>query len=193
MAAPPPASRRKARALPHGEAELWRSAMRDVRPLQRRPKTAAAPPDAPPEMPPPRRSAAIAAPASRPLAPLEDGRAPGLDKRTAERLKRGRYPIEARLDLHGMVQEEAHRALTGFVAEAAARGQRCVLVITGKGLRRLAEAQEAPLSGDLGILRAAVPRWLGEPALRPHILAVTAAQPRHGGGGALYVLLRRQR
>ncbi|HZS83098.1 MAG TPA: Smr/MutS family protein [Stellaceae bacterium] len=124
------------------------------------------------------------------LRPIAGARAPGLDKASAERLKRGRYPIEARLDLHGMTQDEAHRALIAFIAEAAAAGLRCVLVITGKGLRRLGEAEAA---GDSGILRQSVPRWLNEAPSRARILAFSAARPQHGGGGALYILLRRQR
>ena len=87
-----------------------------------------------------------------------------------------------------MTQEVAHRALDSFIGGAAKQGLRCVIVITGKGLRGLAESV-----GDAGILRNAVPRWLNESNLRPKILAFTAAQPRDGGGGALYVLLRRAR
>ncbi len=182
------------RRVPSGaETALWQAALRDVRPLAGRP------PPAPSPVPPPAEAvapAAIAPPAPRPgsavlAPPLAAGRAPGLDKASAERLKRGRYPLDARLDLHGLTQDKAHRALAGFIATAAARGARCVLVITGKGLSGspgAAEASEAP-----GVLRRAVPRWLGEPALRPAILAYAAAQPRDGGAGALYVLLRRRR
>ncbi|MGE0259715.1 MAG: Smr/MutS family protein [Alphaproteobacteria bacterium] len=103
----------------------------------------------------------------------------GLDRRSAERLRRGRFPIEARLDLHGMTQAEAHRALAGFVSGSRAIGRRVVLVITGHGR----------ISG--GILKSAVPRWLNEPELRRHMLAMTRAQPCDGGAGALYLLLRK--
>jgi DNA-nicking Smr family endonuclease len=116
-------------------------------------------------------------PSRQPPPPLD--RFAGLDRASAERLKRGRTPVEARLDLHGMTQDEAHRALSGFVAMSRAAGRRCVLVITGHGR----------MGG--GILKAAVPRWLGEPGERRHVLAITPAQPRDGGAGALYVLLRR--
>jgi DNA-nicking Smr family endonuclease len=105
----------------------------------------------------------------------------GIDRANAERLKRGKHPVEARLDLHGMTQDEAHRALAGFIRGALADGMRCVLVITGRG----------KIGG--GVLRAAVPRWLDEPELRPHLLAIATAQPRDGGAGALYVMLRRTR
>ncbi|HEY5209792.1 MAG TPA: Smr/MutS family protein [Stellaceae bacterium] len=107
---------------------------------------------------------------------------PGLDRRSALRLKRGQRAIEARLDLHGMTQIEAHRALAGFITRSHAAGKRALLVITGKGLKE-----------GSGVLRAAVPRWLGEPALRPRVLAVTPAMPKDGGAGALYILLRRAR
>ncbi|MGE5271672.1 MAG: Smr/MutS family protein [Thiohalocapsa sp.] len=107
------------------------------------------------------------------------GRHPGVDRATAERLRRGRYPVEASLDLHGMTQDEAHRALTRFVAMSRVAGRRCLLVVTGHGRS----------SG--GILKAAVPRWLDEPALRPHLLLTAPARPQHGGHGALYLLLRR--
>jgi len=89
--------------------------------------------------------------------------------------------IEARLDLHGMTQDEAYSALRRFVPGSRLRGRRCILVITGHGRT----------SG--GILKTMVPRWLNEPGLRQDLLAVTAAQPRDGGGAALYLLLRRNR
>jgi DNA-nicking Smr family endonuclease len=91
--------------------------------------------------------------------------------------------IEGRLDLHGMTQREAHRALAEFVSASGAAGRRCVLVITGRGLG----------SDHPGILQCAVPRWLAESPLRGEILAIAPAQPRHGGAGALYLLLRRRR
>jgi DNA-nicking Smr family endonuclease len=127
----------------------------------------------------PERSAA-AAPARPPepeLPPLD--RLAGVDRATADRLRRGRRPVEASLDLHGMTQAEAHRALAAFIAGSRAAGRRCTLVITGHGR----------LSG--GVLKAAVPRWLDEPDLRRAVLAIAPARPQHGGAGALYVLLRR--
>lgn len=113
---------------------------------------------------------------------LDHRRAPGLDKGTAGRLAKGMMAIDAVIDLHGLTQPVAHAALSRFIAGSADLGRRCVLVITGKGSREGA-----------GILRAEVPRWLTEPALKGLILAFTPAQPKHGGGGALYVLLKRRR
>jgi DNA-nicking Smr family endonuclease len=118
--------------------------------------------------------------------PLAPSRFAAMDRANAERLRRGKHPIEGRLDLHGMTQIEAYRALARFIAEARTAGKRCVLVITGRG------ASKGP-DGGAGVLRAAVPRWLDEPEFRTNVLAVAVAQPRDGGGGALYVMLRRTR
>jgi DNA-nicking Smr family endonuclease len=157
------------------DAALWRQATRNVSPLPPRARSPAGPPPDPAE-PAKARPVASTAPA---LPPLAVDRFPEIDRSSAERLKRGRQPIEGRLDLHGMTQDEAHRALAGFVRASRAVGKRCVLVITGRGA----------LGG--GVLRSAVPRWLAEPALRPHLLAIATAKPRDGGAGALYVMLRR--
>lgn len=113
---------------------------------------------------------------------LEAGVFAGLDKRTAQRLKRGQLAIEARLDLHRLTQDEAHRALIHFIGEAAAQGKRTALVITGKGLRA---------SGEVGVLRTMVPRWLNQSPLRPKIVAFCEAAPKDGGSGALYLRLRK--
>jgi DNA-nicking Smr family endonuclease len=118
---------------------------------------------------------------------------PGLDARTSERLKRGQLPIEGRLDLHGMSQGEARRALDGFIAEAHASGRRAVLIITGKGLKPRHDYEDPWHGIGRGILKQATPRWLNEAPNRARVLAFTEAQPRHGGGGALYVLIRRLR
>jgi DNA-nicking Smr family endonuclease len=100
-----------------------------------------------------------------------------LDRRSAQRLKRGQMTIEARLDLHGLTQDEAHRALDRFIARAVSAKQRNLLVITGKS----------------GVLHGAVPLWLAQGDNRARILALARAHVAHGGAGALYVLLRRQR
>ena len=166
------------------ERDLWRRATGDVKPLAARPARAlAGTAEEPPATKPAHRTLPAAAKPVAHLPSLEPGDSPGLDRRSAERLRRGRVGIEARLDLHGMTQEEAHRALARFIRRAAEEGRRLVLVITGKG----------SLTGERGVLRAAVPRWLNEAALRPSILSFTWAQPKDGGSGALYVLLRRRR
>jgi DNA-nicking Smr family endonuclease len=173
------------------ESELWRRAMQDARPLKRGHRTAkkatATPPASPAEPPLPARPKRSLPPPPAPLPPkppeLELGRTAGVDKRLAERLKRGQLPVEAMLDLHGLTQQEAHRQLDGFLALSANAGRRCVLVITGKGVWR----------SESGILKEMVPRWLNEAPNRARLLAIATAQPRHGGSGALYVLLKRRR
>ncbi len=120
-----------------------------------------------------------------PQADLSHDAAPGVDKRTLQRLIKGQMPIEGRLDLHGHTQEPAHRALDAFIQGAYSAGRRCVLIITGKGLRLD--------TGEIGVLRQSVPKWLNSPKLRSMVLAIRHATPKDGGEGALYVLLRRKR
>ena len=126
-----------------------------------------------------------------PPAPAVPPAAAGLDKRTAERFRKGEMPIDARLDLHGLTQDRAHVALGAFIARAYAAGQRCVIVVTGKGAG--ARDDDAVIPERRGVLKDSVPRWLKEPGLAGFVLAMAPAQARHGGSGALYVLLRRQR
>lgn len=116
---------------------------------------------------------------------LQHGDTPGVDKRTAARFKRGLMPIEATLDLHGHTRDSAQSALTAFLQAHQGAGRRCVLVITGKGLKG---EDWSP-----GVIREAVPGWLNTPPLRSIVLSFAYAQPQHGGSGALYVLLKRNR
>jgi DNA-nicking Smr family endonuclease len=179
------------------DVSLWRHVTRDTRPLAKRPTPAkqdatppAKRPPAPPvaEPKPPARTAA-APPAAPPKMPtLDKGTVAGVDKRTAGRLKRGKLPVEGRLDLHGLTQNEAERALSTFLARSQERGHRCVLVITGKGGERRGADFERT-----GVLRRMVPLWLNAPGNRARVLAFDEAQAQHGGGGALYVLLKRLR
>ncbi len=204
-------AKKRARFLTEEEERLWRTAMRDVARLRSgRARTApenATPssPDSPKETPPaaaaktgasgkgravPTAPLAASLARSRPATPLGIGQTAGLDKRTAERLDKGRLPIEGRLDLHGMVQSAAHSALTFFIQQAWASDKRCVLVITGKGGR---SSRAAFSDTETGVLRRSVPRWLNEAALRDKVLKFSYAQPKDGGEGALYILLRRRR
>ena len=143
------------------------------------------------------RKVAPAVSKNRTPIPLQDGRTvekplpkpvartPGdqeVDRRTDQKLKRGQYPVDFTLDLHGLTQAAAHDKLLATLRRSHTQGLRCVLVITGKGR---GEGQ--------GVLRRKVPEWLVEESLRSIVLRSHAAQPEHGGGGALYVLLRRKR
>ena len=169
------------------EKLLWVEAMRDAKALPRRQR----------QVPKPEAKKAVTAkpgPArprpttpkvrkAPPPPPLAAGAIVDVDRRTAERLKRGQMEVEATLDLHGHTRAEAHGELDAFLAAAHAGGRRCVLIVTGKG---------ASKAGG-GVLRAEVPKWLNEAPNRDRILAFAGARPQHGGGGALYVLLRRRR
>nr|WP_246781454.1 Smr/MutS family protein [Rhodoblastus sphagnicola] len=115
-----------------------------------------------------------------PLAPIE--------KKLRRRLASGREAIDDRIDLHGMTQAQAHHALIGFIHRAVAQDARIVLVITGKG------GPASETSGlERGVLRRAAPLWLREPSLRALVVSVEEAARPHGGGGAFYVRLRRNR
>ncbi len=117
------------------------------------------------------------------------------DAKQARRLKRGRTDIEARLDLHGMVQSEAHASLRRFLKSCQANGLRTVLVITGKGgtggvQRRGGDTDLWGRGVELGILKRNVPLWLAEPELRRMVVSYTDAAIQHGGQGAIYVHIR---
>jgi|AntRauTorcE11897_2_1112592.scaffolds.fasta_scaffold06004_2 DNA-nicking Smr family endonuclease len=107
-----------------------------------------------------------------------------VDGRTQQRLRRGQIPIDVHLDLHGMIQETAHRNLVQTVTRAYQQNQRLVLVITGKGTRS---------KGGGGVLRRQVPEWCNLSPLAEIILNITSARPKHGGEGAYYIFLRRKR
>ena len=131
--------------------------------------------------------------------PLVPGQLAGLDRRSGERLRKGQMPVEAKLDLHGMTQQAAHGAVANFVESQHAAGARCVLIVTGKGgkaadpFQPKAVPDRFSFSGGRGVLKEALPRWLNEPRLREHIIAVQPASRPHGGEGAVYVLLKRKR
>lgn len=170
------------------EQALWQKMTGDVTPLADReaPEPGVAPRARKRKsetVPQARRPAAAPPPSPVKREALTHGASPGVDRRTADKLRRGLLPIEARLDLHGMTQAEAHGRLVTFVEGQQAAGRRCVLVVTGKGTWR----------EEGGVLRDAVPRWLNEPGLRARILCFSHAQPKDGGEGALYVLLKRLR
>lgn len=180
------------RSVSREEHSLWRRVTDDVAPLSPEPPED---PSQEAEVRPTKATArksqskpsAAAPPPAAPAAAgqhpeLAPGKTAGLDKRNAQRLKRGQLRPEARVDLHGMIQLEAHAALNDFVAECHMAGLRSVLVITGKGSVR-----------DGGVLRRMVPRWLNQAPLRGMVIAIEQATPRDGGAGAYYLLLRRRR
>ncbi len=196
--------RRRSRSLTEDERKLWRAVTKDATPMarSRRPlppaeETPVALPVEPRTLAPmPRQTARPAAPVPR--APSGPPPLTGLDRRLSQRLARGQMEVEATLDLHGHTQERAHGALLDFIARGRARGLRCLLVITGKGASPYARhtlhgAEFYEVPERQGVLRSAVPRWLAEPDFRAHVSGFQPAHPKHGGGGAFYVWLRRKR
>jgi DNA-nicking Smr family endonuclease len=166
------------RDLREDERELWDHVTRDVR--KPRARKVAPPRKAVPETKPVARKKTVAEPvritvAAAPPPAKRPAPAFGVDGATAERLRRGKIEPEAVLDLHGLTQAQAYTRLVTFVRRGHEMGNRCLLVITGKG----------------AVLRELLPRWLEE--LRAAVTGVQSAHVRHGGGGAFYVYLRRKR
>ena len=112
-----------------------------------------------------------------------------MDRKTHEKMTRGKISPEARIDLHGMTVSEAHPELIRFILNAQSDGLRLVLVITGKGKPG---PDHGPIPIRYGVLKHQVPHWLRLPPLGPAVLQVTEAHLRHGGTGAYYVYLRRR-
>jgi DNA-nicking Smr family endonuclease len=182
------------RSLSDDERALWETVTRAIAPLRRRkakikateqaePIAAPLPPAKQPRKtvkaaPPP--PAPIQRPAPPPLAPL--------GRRMRQKLGRGSEPIDARIDLHGMTQVDAHVALAHFLRRAQHDGARVVLVITGKGARLGADTYS-----ERGVLKRQVPLWLESAELRPLVIGFESAGAGHGGAGALYVRVRRGR
>jgi DNA-nicking Smr family endonuclease len=185
---------------------LWREIARQIKPLRPQRETdesgRPAPPSAatPDEPPRPNRPAKPPGQPHRPSAPRHPAMPAltGIDRRMQRRLIRGAADIDARLDLHGESIETARVQLQRFLADARAQGHRLVLVITGKGAspftsHTLHGTGHFHSPERLGRLRRMVLEWLNEPEFRTHVSGFQPAHPRHGGGGALYVRLRRPR
>lgn len=190
----------RGRRLSDEELALWSGLVRSVAPLRRAKKSGkspdaaagaeSAPAPAKPRVPPPVRPGAAPRPVSpsaetAPLAPL--------GRRLKQRVARGREPIDARIDLHGMTQRQAHAALWNFLQRARADGARIALVVTGKGAGRGERDPSLDQNIERGVLKRQVPHWLSLPQFRSLIVGFEHAHIGHGGEGALYVRLRRQR
>ena len=137
-----------------------------------------------------KKEAVVPLPKPKPPSPIAT-----FDRKKMRKIRTGQADIEARIDLHGMRQDEAHIALVGFLHRCQAKGQRWILVITGKG--KLADRDDdAPFDmtrqRERGVLKRNVPRWLDEPELRSLVVSYTTAAAQHGGEGALYVHLRKR-
>lgn len=196
------------RRLSEDERALWNRVAGSTRRLHHAPdpipegRKAPLPPAPPPppepaawaDFAPPRRPAtsAVSLDLVRPLAEALRARPPQMDAGLHRRMVRGKLEPEARIDLHGLTRAQAQSALTGFLMSAQARGQRLVLVITGKGGRE-AEDHAAPMPRRTGALRHDLPHWLHQAPLRAAVLELRPAHRSHGGEGAFYVYLRRKR
>ena len=176
------------RSLSDDEHALWTGIARSITPLSRKRQsakpsagggvseagaTAASPPPAPQQDAPRKRNAPPPVP---------------LGRRLKQRVARGRDPIDARLDLHGFTQMQAHAELLRFLRRAQADGARIALVVTGKGTSRGDDD-----ATERGVLKRQVPLWLALPEFRPLVVGFEAAHAGHGGQGALYIRLRRLR
>ncbi len=113
-----------------------------------------------------------------------------MDKKTHGKMKKGKMVPEARIDLYGMTVDRAHQALRAFILRAVQNDMRLVLVITGKGRH---QDDDGPIPVRHGILRHQLPHWLSVPPLSQLVLQITSAHARHGGTGAYYIYLRRNR
>ena len=179
---------RRKRTLSEEEHALWQSVAKQLKPLRKKHRVASppavrseaeiapakpvrAPSEIPVIAPPPKK------PMTPPLVPL--------GRRERSQLSKGKKEIEARLDLHGMTQARAHRALSGFLHRAHGDGLTFVLVITGKG--------KVGAEAERGVLRRQVPQWLSQPEFRTLVVGFEEAHVGHGGAGALYVRIRRSR
>lgn len=179
------------RVLTEEERELFESTFGDAKPLKkspRRPKKKTETQRATAALPKPKAKSEPSPSVSR--------RTVGIDGNTADRLRRGQVEPQARLDLHGLTERDAHRTLVTFLRSARARKLRFVLIVTGKGDRGRTANEESAFDlglemGMRGVLRQMTPRWLREPGLAELIVDVREAHRRHGGSGALYVYLRK--
>ncbi|PHZ84254.1 Smr/MutS family protein [Paremcibacter congregatus] len=116
------------------------------------------------------------------------------DHNWRQRLRRGKVKPEGKIDLHGMTQDKAYAVLSRYILEAQQRGKRFILVITGKGGRGdQMNNSRADYDRERGVLKTNVPRWLSQGDLSRHVVSYYAANREHGGDGALYVVLKRQR
>lgn len=180
------------RRLRDEERELWDGVTRAIKPLQPR---AEAKSEAPASTrstrstakPHPKPAGVTPSKSEKPAKP-QSARLPALapfGRREKQRLARGTDSIDGRLDLHGRTQAQAHAALIGFLRGAQSRGAKNVLIITGKGARAA--------EGERGVLKRQVPLWLNLPELRSLVVGFEQAHIAHGGEGALYVRLRKEK
>lgn len=206
-----PRKRKSGTASSNDDLALWSKVTETVRPLRKSRSELRAPlmpsatraersaaadeelPSASEARPTPAKKPAEEPPHARSAPPLT-----GLDRRTRQKLARGNAEIDDRIDLHGLGRDAARISLKNFLISARAAGRRTVLVITGKGQspyssHTLHGYQHVNTPERQGVIRRALPQWLDEPEFRVHVAGYQPAHPRHGGGGAFYIRLRKPR
>ncbi len=115
---------------------------------------------------------------------LEKGNTSAIDKKNAQRLKKGDIAFDFTIDLHGYTVEQAWLRIKASILQAYNRQMRYMLVVTGQGWYS---------ENRIGVLRAEFPKWMNHPEVRPYVLAFCHAQKKHGGEGAYYVQIKRKR
>ncbi|MEE9347301.1 MAG: Smr/MutS family protein [Robiginitomaculum sp.] len=163
--------------LTDADLEVWQRVSRTVSAYDNSPQKIITKPAAPfANKPKPLRPMISSRPVMRGSIGVKPAPQISKDKRT----RRGKIAIDRKIDLHDMTQDEAYGALHRALYRAKGGGQRCVLVVTGKG----------GLS-HRGVLRRMFPIWLSAPDIRPLIASYAPAHQRHGGMGAWYVFIKR--
>lgn len=168
------------RQLSADERALWQRVTADLRAAPASPTVATEPRVAslkPPQTP---------QPSTRPARPR--GPSATLDAAWNRKLRTGQVVPDRVVDLHGCTVDQAHRRAIDAVVRAEAAGDRVVVLITGKPPAVGTSRVDAPLRG---VIRASIGDWLAASPVADRIAAVRAAHPRHGGSGAIYVILRR--
>lgn len=186
---------KRRRGLTYEDRVLWTHVSSSIKPLRTKAKNVAdesaeaeaeaETPKPPIKQPPKFKKLATVTQTTAPPRAIAKPAAPSLEpltRRMKQRVAKGRHVIDARLDLHGFTQSEAHSVLLRFLRTAHQRDARLLLVITGKGR-----------GGEMGVLRRQVPQWLALPEFRELVVGFEDAAINHGGEGALYVRVRRSR
>jgi DNA-nicking Smr family endonuclease len=194
-AAPPPAEPPPVRPRPQplSEDELWSLAVDGAQPLEDRshrirpgPQAIAGAPQLDPELEAyDELRALVEGEVPFDISDTDqfiEGHARGLDHHVLRKLKRGDFAVQAHLDLHGLLKDEAKPMLEAFFVKARQQQTRCVLVVHGRGLHS---------KDQVPVLKDALKRWMATARFARHVLAFATARPHDGGAGAVYVLLKK--
>ncbi|WP_417320818.1 Smr/MutS family protein [Emcibacter sp.] len=188
------------RPLTEEEKKLWSIVTRDVKIIDNGYATKSCEgetndpgPNLPPQKKPKNRNLSTPQVKNPPPEGREVSPPLAVDHNWQQKLRRGRAPVEGKIDLHGMTQDRAYRALSSYISRARSGGKRVILVVTGKGgpKRDLSSLSQREYENRRGVLRDQVPNWLSSGELRHSVVSFFSANREHGGEGALYVILRK--